>query len=217
MKTKSIIIGAGTYGQTYASYLTEAGIDIVGFIDDDPDLKGKKVSGIPILGTFKTLGEDSFRKRIKNVYCPIGDNSIREKYLKKSKKMGYDVPSFIHQNVHIGPNVHLGLANYILPNSIIMPYTVFGDYVMVSAGSTIGHHVIIENSVFVSSGVRIGANLSIREYAYIGIGATILSNIGEIGKESLIGAGTVVIREVESKTTVVGNPGRVLYRKKALL
>src|SRR5690606_33293911 len=162
-KTKSIIIGAGTYGQTYASYLMEAGINVVGFIDDDPTLKDKKVGGIPIIGTFESLGEECVKKRIKNVYCPIGDNSIREKYLKKSKKMGYEVPCFIHPSVQIGPNVHLGLANYVLPNSVIMPYTIFGDYVMVSAGSTIGHHVIIENSVFVSSGVRIGANLSIRE------------------------------------------------------
>src|SRR5690606_14359690 len=212
MKEKSIIIGAGTYGQTYAAYLLEAGIDVVGYIDDDLNLKDKKIGGLPILGTFESLEKDSFKQQITNVYCPIGENSIREKFLRKSKELGYETPSFIHRSVEIGPNTHLGMANYILPSSVVMPHTITGNYVMVSMGTTIGHHVIIEKSVFISSGVRVGANLIIRENAYIGIGATIMSGIGELGKNSLIGAGSVIIRKVEPMTTMVGNPGRVLYK-----
>ena len=33
---KSVIIGAGKYGAVYLSYLKEAGIEIIGFLDDDP-------------------------------------------------------------------------------------------------------------------------------------------------------------------------------------
>ena len=33
---KSVIIGAGTYGEVYLAYLQEAGIEIVGFLDDNP-------------------------------------------------------------------------------------------------------------------------------------------------------------------------------------
>ena len=45
---KSVIIGAGTYGEVYLAYLQEAGIEIVGFLDDAP--KSDNVHGIPILG-----------------------------------------------------------------------------------------------------------------------------------------------------------------------
>lgn len=213
MNNKSIIIGAGTYGQIYASYLNEAGVQIVGFIDDDPALCGTEVTGIPVIGTFDCLKEIEFKENIRNVYCPIGDNDIREKYLSESKDLGYNIPCFFHHSALIGPDVQMGEANYVLAGSVIMPHTHTADYLMVSMGTTIGHHVSIEKSVFISSGVRIGANLSIREHAYIGIGATIMSNIGEIGKEALIGAGSVIIRNVEAKTTVVGNPGRVISKK----
>ena len=47
---KSIIIGAGTYGEVYLAYLLEAGVEIVGFLDDDPQYSGKDVRGIPVLG-----------------------------------------------------------------------------------------------------------------------------------------------------------------------
>lgn len=43
----------------------------------------------------------------------------------------------------------------------------------------------------------------------IGSGATILSNV-VIGENALIGAGTVVTRDVPANAVVVGNPGRVL-------
>jgi FlaA1/EpsC-like NDP-sugar epimerase len=31
---RSVIIGAGTYGEVYLSYLREADIEVIGFIDD---------------------------------------------------------------------------------------------------------------------------------------------------------------------------------------
>ena len=37
---KSVIIGAGTYGEVYLAYLQEAGVDVVGFLDDDPKYDG---------------------------------------------------------------------------------------------------------------------------------------------------------------------------------
>nr|WP_298927276.1 NeuD/PglB/VioB family sugar acetyltransferase [uncultured Allomuricauda sp.] len=212
MNNKSVIVGAGTYGQLYSSYLLESGIEIEGFIDDDPNLIGKKFFGIPVIGNFKTLEQDWLKKSVQNVYCPIGNNEVREKYLIRAKQTGYNTPSFVHNTACVGPDVQLGEANYVLPGSIIMPHTIIGDYFMLSIGSTVCHHVIIGNSVFISSGAHIGANLSIKRHAFIGIGATIKSNINEIGEKSLIGAGAVVIRDVEPGTTVVGNPGRVLVK-----
>lgn len=213
MNEKSAIIGAGTYGQTYASYLTETGIEIIGFIDDDPRLWGREIMGIPVIGDFESLKKNSFKEWINNIYCPIGDNLIRERYLSESKKLGYNIPNFVHPTAVVGPDVQLGEANYILAGSAIMPHTVISDYVMVSIGSTVGHHVTIEKSVFISSGVNIGANLTLKEYAYIGIGATIMSNIDEIGRGALIGAGSVIIRSVEPEATMVGNPGRSLVKQ----
>lgn len=47
---KSVIIGAGTYGEVYLAYLQEAGVEIVGFLDDNPKYVGTNVRGIPVLG-----------------------------------------------------------------------------------------------------------------------------------------------------------------------
>lgn len=47
---KSVIIGAGTYGEVYLAYLQEEGVEIVGFLDDDPKCHGTDVKGVPVLG-----------------------------------------------------------------------------------------------------------------------------------------------------------------------
>ncbi|WP_318308091.1 acetyltransferase [Flagellimonas crocea] len=214
MNNNAIIIGAGTHGQIYASYLREEGINVVGFVDDNESLFGKDIIGIPVLGTFQDLQGSKLKGMAHRIYCPIGNNPLRQRYLTECKNMGYETPSFFHRTACIGPDASMGEANYVLPGSIIMPHTKIGDFFMINMSTTIGHHVNIGNGVFMSSGVNVGANLNIEDHVYVGIGATIMTGIGTVGKGSFIGAGSVVIREVEPNTTVVGNPAREIPRKK---
>ncbi|WP_405206740.1 NeuD/PglB/VioB family sugar acetyltransferase [Aquimarina sp. LLG6339-5] len=210
----AVIIGAGTQGQVYASYLKEAGVNIVGFIDDNPDLVGKDVINIPVIGRYKDLFLDEFKNKIQDVYCPIGVNAVRVEYLSTLKKEGYGIPGFLHHTVSIAPDVTIGEAVYMLAGNIVMPHTTIGNYIMINMDSTIAHHVTLEDGVFMSSGVNIGALINVRENAYVGMGVTAMTGVKEIGKETLIGAGTVIIKDVPEYTTVVGNPARVIKTKK---
>lgn len=209
----AVIIGAGTQGQVYASYLKEAGINIIGFIDDNPDLVGEDVIDIPVIGMYKDLFLDEFKNKIQDVYCPIGVNAVRVEYLSTLKREGYGIPGFLHHTVSIAPDVTIGEAVYMLAGNIVMPHTTIGNYIMINMDSTIAHHVTLEDGVFMSSGVNIGALINVRKNAYIGMGVTAMTGVKEIGKETLIGAGTVIIKDVPEYTTVVGNPARVIKTK----
>lgn len=55
----------------------------------------------------------------------------------------------------------------------------------------------------------------VRHRAAIGSGATILGGI-TIGEEALVGAGTVVTRDVPAGMVVVGNPARILGRRASI-
>ena len=207
---KAVIIGAGTHGQIYASYLKEAGVEIVGFIDDADSFHNKRVIGIEVLGKYEDLFSKKLKTQITDVYCPIGDNLIRQHYLSSLKKEGYNTPSFIHRTVCVGPDVTLGEAHYMLPGNFIMPHTKIGDYFMVNMATTIGHHVTIKNGVFMSSGINIGASLEIDDMAYFGIGSTVKTGVKRIGTETLIGAGSVVFKDVKDYAVMVGNPARMI-------
>ena len=49
--------------------------------------------------------------------------------------------------------------------------------------------------------------------ASLGSGATILCGV-TIGEEAIVGAGAVVTQDVPARTSVAGNPARVLIRQR---
>lgn len=215
MKDSAVIIGAGTQGQVYACYLQQAGLKIIGYIDDNPKLIGRKITGLPVLGCYQDLYTSGYKNKIQAVYCPIGNNHIRVDYLTNLHREGYKIPSFIHPSVSIAPNVTLGNAVYMLVGNIIMPHTSIGNYIMVNMGSTIAHHVKVADGTFMSSGVNIGACIDVGEKAYIGMGVTVMTGVETLGRNCLLGAGSVVIKNVPENAVMVGNPARVLKYKQA--
>lgn len=203
-----IIYGAGTYGQVYASYLEES-YNILGFIDDNPLVKGNKIQGYIVLGGFDYL-KNNLDVSI-DIFIPIGNPSVKEKILRNTQALGYKTPNFIHKTADIHKNVKLGTsAVYILQNTTIMPFSTINDGVMISAGTIISHHSTIESNVFISFGVNVGASLAIKNKAYLGIGCTIMTGLQSVGVGAIVGAGAVVIKNIPDYTTVVGNPAKII-------
>ena len=48
-------------------------------------------------------------------------------------------------------------------------------------------------------------------YTTVGTGTNIIQGL-HIGKNSIVGAGSVVIRDIQDNCTVVGNPGRIIKK-----
>ncbi|MFM2133155.1 MAG: hypothetical protein RL156_436 [Bacteroidota bacterium] len=61
-------------------------------------------------------------------------------------------------------------------------------------------------------GCNISGNERIGRSVYVGTGAKFIHQV-DVGDESTVGAGAVVIRNVDAKQTVVGNPARAIVRK----
>ena len=129
---KSVIIGAGTYGEVYLAYLQEAGVDIVGFLDDNKDLHGSLVKGVRVLGGTDLLSSLRDTYQVEAVYCPIGNNKLRVRFLSLANQLGYQTPNYIHPSAIISPSVVIGKGVYVLLNTSIMPYVTIQDYVMIS-------------------------------------------------------------------------------------
>ena len=162
---KSIIIGAGTYGEVYLAYLQEAGVEIVGFLDDDPKLVGTNVKGVPVLGGVSMMKTIRQTHGVEAVYCPLGNNKLRVKFLSMAKECELQTPNYIHPSVNISPNVTIGEGVYILLGTCIMPHTIIKNYVMISMNVSLAHHNVLEEGVFLSTGCNIGARIHAHKYA----------------------------------------------------
>lgn len=143
-----------------------------------------------------TLGKDVFLNDFINLYgCTIGDNS------------------------RIGPFVEVQKNASIGKNCKIQSHTFICEGVEIGDDVFVGHGVMFINDRYPRS-VAAGGELQteadwevvptrVERNASIGSNATILCGL-TIGENAIIGAGSVVVKDVPANTIVAGNPARVL-------
>lgn len=147
-------------------------------------------------------------------FCPLGNNKLRVKFLTMAREFGYCTPNFIHPSVRIAPHVTIAdEAIYILQGTEDMPFVTIEKDVMISTGANIVHHSYLAQGTFVSNGVNFGANVYSKKYADCGMSSTIMTGVIVLGENCLIGAGAVVIRDVEPNAVMAGVPAMVIKYK----
>jgi len=132
--------------------------------------------------------------------CKIGEGTIIKDFTNIYKaKIGKN--SKIHSFVYIEEGVEIGNNVIIRPHSVITENIKIGDNVF------IGQSVQTINDLYPKTTIRAKVlNTVIKDNAVIGTGATIFPVL--IGKNSFVGAGSVVTKDVEDFAVVAGNPAK---------
>ena len=107
----------------------------------------------------------------------------------------------IWANTVIDYGCRIGSRVKIHANGYVAQYTVLEDDVFVAPGT------IFANDKYPVSDLLQGPQ--VKRGARIGVNVTILPGI-VVGEEALVGAGSVVTKNVPPRTVVVGNPARVV-------
>jgi len=116
--------------------------------------------------------------------------------------------STIGQNVNISNNVRIGNFVKIQNNVSVYEGVELEDYVFCGP-SMVFTNVFIPRSEFPQRGSKHYLKTLVKKSASIGANATIICGT-IIGRYSLIGAGSVVTKDVPDFALVIGNPGRVV-------
>jgi acetyltransferase-like isoleucine patch superfamily enzyme len=123
-------------------------------------------------------------------------------------------------NVVIREENEIGDHFYIWNNSTVDYGCRIGNGVRIHNNVYVAQFTNIEDEVFLAPGVMIANDPhpictkcmkgpTIRKGARIGVNATLLSHI-TVGEYALVGAGSVVTRDVPPRTLVYGNPARII-------
>jgi len=152
-----------------------------------------------------------------NEYCSITDVKMGEG-VKLSRFLNLYGCEIGH-NTKIGAFVEIQKNAKIGANCKVSSHTFICEGVTVEDGVFIGHGVVFINDSYPRATSNSGAlqtesdwkveRTLIRRGASIGSGATVLSNV-EIGENAVVGAGSVVTKDVPANSVVAGNPARVL-------
>lgn len=125
----------------------------------------------------------------------------------------------IDDNTKVGAFVEIQKGATIGKNCKISSHTFICEGVHIEDNCFVGHGVMFTNDLFPRATNADGTQQTendwilvetfVRKGASIGSNATILGGI-TIGENALVGAGSVVTKDVPANTVVVGNPAKVI-------
>ena len=83
--------------------------------------------------------------------------------------------------------------------------TIIHPRAVVNTGSIIEHDCILEDGVHISPNAVMGGTVSIGKKSWVCVGCSIANNV-KIGEDVVVGAGSVVLKEVPNNVLVAGIP-----------
>ena len=114
------------------------------------------------------------------------------------------------KGVKIGNNVEISGNSNVDRGSL--SDTWIGDGTKIDALVHIAHNVTIGRNCELTAGTIIGGSTTINEMCWTGLNSTLKDRI-KVGRNVLVGAGAVVIRDIEDEDIVAGVPARSIKNK----
>lgn len=209
-----VVIGSGGHAKVVIDIIESVKeFKIVGLCDQLRS--GEKVEGYKILGKQDDLPELTEKYSIDCVIVGIGDNFTRFKVTSLIKKTcpSLEFISAIHPNASIAKSVTIGKGSVITNGVIISPHSIVGESCILNTASSLDHDSVIGNFSSFGPGVRTGGLCNIGDLSALGISTTLIHTI-TIGEETIIGAGSIVMKDVGSFVVAYGIPAKVLRTRK---
>jgi sugar O-acyltransferase (sialic acid O-acetyltransferase NeuD family) len=130
----------------------------------------------------------------------------------KLTQMGLQSVKVIHPSAIIAESAIIGTGSQVMAGSIIGPEAHLGTSCIINAKVNVDHDNILGDGVEIAPGATLCGVVTVGENTFIGAGATILPGI-KIGQDAVVGAGSVVNKDVPEKTTVIGIPAKPMAKK----
>ncbi len=187
--------------------------DFLGFVDDDPRTHGATFAGYPVLGGREVLAG---RPEAMVLAVPGRPETFRRR---PDIISGLSLPRerlacLVHPTAAIGPQVRIGANTLIMAHVTLTAGVTVGDHVVILPGTVVAHESSLGEYSLVGSNVSVSGGVTVGRCCYLGSGSRFIQQI-TVGDGALVGLGAVVIRDVAPGATVAGCPARPLTENAA--
>lgn len=204
-KKKIVFIGAGGHAKSVIDSVDTNSYEIYGFIDT---MKTGTHFGYPIFGD-NFINVPRYQEHL--YFIAIGNNRARKDWFLKLQELGLQTLNIIDKSALVSKNVKMGVGNFIGKMAIVNADVVIGNNNILNTRCLIEHECMIGNHCHISTNSVINGNVIVRNEVFYGSSAVCKGQLF-IGEKSIVGAGSVIIKDVETCATIVGVPGRVIKR-----
>ena len=210
-----VIFGAGGFGREVLLLLRQLNEahptwTLRGFYDDQTPASAT-IGGLPYLGTAADLNASTEPLA---VAVAVGSSAGRAAVVAKLTSPNLRFPAIVHPEVAWQPyqNVAVGEGTIIQKGVILMTDLRVGRFVVLNAGTIIGHDSVVEDFCSLMCHVDLSGYAHVETGCYLGTKSTIIQG-RRLGAHSTLGAGAVLVHDLPAGVTAVGVPARILPPK----
>lgn len=211
-----IIFGSGTIGRKlYYDALNHPDFEIACFAAEDKYIAGEStLLGIPLVSILS----------VKKLYSPAEydmtvahggyeDMRSRAAMYQNAKDLGYRLRNYISPLCDVAHEVSMKDNNIIFAQTHLGFGGSMGANNLIQQQVYLGHEFMMGDNNVIAPCCKSGGRCIIENGCYMGLGAIVIDS-RKIAEETLIGAGSVVIKDTEPYSKNVGNPSRIIgYHK----
>ncbi len=217
-----VILGTGELAQLAHFYFSnDSSRTVAGFAVDANRLDADQLQGLPLVA-YEALVQ-RFPPSAFDVFVAIGYtklNAVRAERCAALRARGYRLASHVSSRASVWPGLEVGGNCLVMEGTVIQPFVVLGEGVIMCCSSVVSHHAQIGDHCFISSEATICGGVTIGARSFIGANATIREHL-RVGSDCLVGAGALILEHTAdgSGYLAVGTPdsGIPSRRLRALL
>ncbi|MBQ9983281.1 MAG: hypothetical protein IJP29_01695 [Lachnospiraceae bacterium] len=187
----------------------KCGYHIVGITD--PYLKGDFMS-YPIIGTDDELILKKEQYGQNSLVLVPDSPVVREKLFFKYKESGFKFETIISPLASISKSATIGEGCVIADHCNVSSAVILGRGVRLNVCANIMHECVVDDFVTIAPNAVVLGRCKLASRSYIGANATILPE-HSVGELAVVGAASVVTKDVATEMVVAGNPARGLVNE----
>jgi sugar O-acyltransferase (sialic acid O-acetyltransferase NeuD family) len=199
-----LIYGAGGHAKSVMEIVMQNNLhSIVGIVDDDKDLVGKKVLGIPVLGTRAVLPtlKSQGVKLAANGVGGIIEYTGRMRIFEFLESFGFSFPVMIHPRATVETSAKIGEGVQVFANAYVGADTILESRCMINTNSVVSHDCEIGSFTHIAPGAMLAGHVHVGEQTLVGMGVT--TTIGlKIGSQVRIGNGAIILANIPDKMII---------------
>ncbi len=174
----------------------------VGCLDDDPEMQGRALFGVPVWGKLDLLETIWREKRFDRAIVSISTNiPVRKSLAERCRKLGIPLANAIDPTVRLNRGAVLGEGNVLCSQVHVGVATILGDNNFISSHTSIEHHNTWGSHNTVGPACATSSRVLVGDEVVFGTGIFIQPGVG-IGSRCRIASGAVLAQTIPADHAV---------------
>lgn len=208
-----IILGAREHAKVVWATLQDARLKswkVVGFLDDNPALRGKRLLGLPILGPIAKLKDLARSRKIQGALVGISCNHmpLRASLFGEIRRLKLKSPTVISPTAHVHRLAKVGAGSLVCSGAVVHAFAMVGANFVAYSNAVVEHECVMADNVYLGPGVTFCAAVRVGASSFFGAGSNVVCE--RVGGDVVVGAGAAVVNDLPDGAVAAGVPARVL-------